>query len=152
MKKILIIGAGFLQDFVILKAKELGYYTIAIDGSPLAVGLGHADEAEVIDIVDQEACYKFAKSKNIQGVLTAATDFGVLSASYVAEKLHLPGLNYEAAKRVKNKYEVRKRLIEACADDMQEAYEVDKNTELATLDLHYPVMVKPCDGSGVVRQ
>ena len=148
MKKILIIGAGFLQDFVIVRARELGYYTVAIDGSPYAVGLGHADESAVIDIVDPKACYEFAKSKDIQGVLTAATDFGVLSASYVAEKLHLPGLNYAAAKRIKNKYEVRKKLIEECADDMQEAFEVDKNTNLEVLDLHYPVMVKPCDGSG----
>ena len=148
MKKILIIGAGFLQDFVIMKARELGYYTIAIDGSPYAVGLGHADESAVIDIVDQKACYEFAKDKDIQGVLTAATDFGVLSASYVAEKLRLPGLNYEAAKRIKNKYEIRKRLLESCADDMQEAFEVDKSTDLSALNLNYPVMVKPCDGSG----
>ena len=148
MKKILIIGAGFLQDFVIMKARELGYYTIAIDGSPYAVGLGHADESAVIDIVDQKACYEFAKDKDIQGVLTAATDFGVLSASYVAEKLSLPGLNYAAAKRIKNKYEVRERLIRTCADDIQEAVEVDMNTDLEALDLHYPVMVKPCDGSG----
>lgn len=148
MKKILIIGAGFLQDFVIKKARELGYYTIAIDGSPYAVGLEHADESAVIDIVDQQACYEFAKDKDIQGVLTAATDFGVLSASYVAEKLHLPGLNYKAAKRIKNKYEVRKRLIEACADDMQEAFEINENTDIAALNLNYPVMVKPCDGSG----
>ena len=148
MKKILIIGAGFLQDFVITKARELGYYTIAIDGNPYAIGLKHADESAVIDIVDPKACYEFAKDKDIQGVLTAATDFGVLAASYVAEKLHLPGLNYAAAKRIKNKYEVRKKLIEACADDMQEAFEVDKNTALESLNLHYPVMVKPCDGSG----
>lgn len=148
MKKILIIGAGFLQDFIITKARELGYYTIAIDGNPYAVGLGHADESAVIDIIDQKACYGFAKDKDIQGVLTAATDFGVLSASYVAEKLHLPGLNYIVAKRIKNKYEVRKKLIEACADDMQEVFEVDVNTDLEALDLHYPVMVKPCDGSG----
>ena len=64
MKKILIIGAGFLQDFVIKKARELGYYTIAIDGSPYAVGLEHADESAVIDIVDQQACYEFAKDKD----------------------------------------------------------------------------------------
>lgn len=148
MKKILIIGAGFLQDFVITKARKLGYYTIAIDGSPYAIGLRHADESAVIDIVDPKACYEFAKDKDIQGVLTAATDFGVLAASYVAEKLHLPGLNYAAAKRIKNKYEVRKKLIEACTDDMQEAFEIDKNTALESLNLHYPVMVKPCDGSG----
>lgn len=148
MKKILIIGAGFLQDFVIQRAKELGYYTIAIDGSPEAIGLQHAHKSAVVNIVDEKACYEYAKREGVDGVLTAATDYGVLSASYVAEKLGLPGLKYEAARRIKNKYEVRRRLIEANVDDTHEAHEVDSETELDKLAIHYPVMVKPCDGSG----
>ena len=148
MKKILIIGAGFLQDFVIQKAKELGYYTIAIDGSSEAIGLQHAHKGAVVNIVDEKACYEYAKNEGINGVLTAATDFGVLSASYVAEKLGLPGLKYEAAKRIKNKYEVRRRLIDSEVDDTHEAYEVGSETVLDDLIIHYPVMVKPCDGSG----
>lgn len=148
MKKILIIGAGFLQDFVIQKAKELGYYTIAIDGSPEAIGLQHAHKGAVVNIVDEKACYEYAKNEGIDGVLTAATDFGVLSTSYVAEKLGLPGLKYEAARRIKNKYEVRRRLIDSEVDDTHEAYEVGSETVLDDLIIHYPVMVKPCDGSG----
>lgn len=38
MKKILIIGAGFLQSFVIRKAKEMGYETLTVDADPNAVG------------------------------------------------------------------------------------------------------------------
>lgn len=148
MKKILIIGAGFLQDFVIQRARKLGYYTIAIDGSAEAIGLQHADKGAVINIVDEQACYEFAEEEGIDGILTVATDFGVLSTSYIAEKLGLPGLKYESAKRIKNKYEVRKRLIEAHVDDTHEAYEVDKDSVLKDLTIHYPVMVKPCDGSG----
>ena len=148
MKKILIIGAGFLQDFVIQKAKELGYYTIAIDGSPIAIGLQHADKSAVVNIVDEKACYEYAKKEDIDGVLTAATDYGVLSASYVAEMLGLPGLKYETARRIKNKYDVRRRLIDSDVDDTHEAYEVGSETILNDFVIHYPVIVKPCDGSG----
>lgn len=148
MKRILIIGAGFLQDFVIKKAKELGYYTIAIDGNADAIGLSHADKAAVVNIIDPEACYQFAAKEKIDGVLTAATDFGVISTSYIAERLNLPGLNLKAAKRIKNKFEVRRRFIEARVDDTKEAFEVDDMTDLSKLDIHFPVMVKPCDGSG----
>ena len=148
MKKILIIGAGFLQDFVIQRAIEMGYYTIAIDGSSEAIGLKHADKSAVINIVDIEACYEFAKKEGIDGVLTVATDYGVLSASYVAERLGLPGLAFEVAKRIKNKYEVRQRLIQANVDDTREVYEVATETNFEELAIHYPVMVKPCDGSG----
>lgn len=148
MKKLLIIGAGFLQDFVILKSRELGYYTIAIDGSPDAIGLGHADKSAVVNIVDKDACLEFARQEQVDGVMTAATEYGVLSASYVAQEMNLPGLNYTTAQLVKNKYEVRRRFIEANVDDTHEAYEITRDTDLSGLDIHYPVMVKPCDGSG----
>ena len=54
MKRILIIGAGFLQDFVIRKAKLMGYYTLAVDGNPSAIGFSHADKSAVINIVDEQ--------------------------------------------------------------------------------------------------
>jgi phosphoribosylaminoimidazole carboxylase (NCAIR synthetase) len=103
MKKILIIGAGFLQSFVIRKAKEMGYYTIAIDKNPNSIGFSYVDEYGIVDIIDQEACLKFAREKCIDGVMTAATDYGVLSAAYIAQQMNLPGLKYEVAKVIKNK-------------------------------------------------
>lgn len=150
MKKILIIGAGFLQDFVIQKAKRMGYETLAVDADPNAIGFNHADKYEVVNIVDEKACLAYAKKENIDGVLTAATDYGVLTASYIAQEMGLPGLDYEVAKLIKNKYKVRKRLYECCVDDTAQAYEVNKDTDIESLcdKLQFPVMVKPCDGSG----
>ena len=150
MKKLLVIGAGFLQDFVICKAKSLGYEIIAVDANPAAVGFNHADKHEVINIIDEKACLAYAQRENINGVLTAATDYGVLTAAYIAKEMNLPGLNYEVAKLIKNKYRVRKRLFEAKVDDAEQAYEVNETTDLAALvgKLSFPVMVKPCDGSG----
>lgn len=139
-----------MQDFVIRKAKSMGYKTYAADADPNAVGFCHADCHEVINIVDEEACLAYAKKENIDGVLTAATDYGVLTAAYIAKEMNLPGLCYETAKLIKNKYRVRKCLHEACVDDTEQAYEVDENTDIQKLSelLTFPVMVKPCDGSG----
>lgn len=150
MKKILIIGGGFLQDFVIRKAKSMGYYTLAVDADRDAVGFAHADRHAVINIVDQQACLQFAQQEQIDGVLTAATDYGVLTASYIAQQMGLPGLRFASAQRIKNKYQVRKCLFEHGVDDTEETYEVNADTDLAVLEnrLSYPVMVKPCDGSG----
>lgn len=150
MKKVLVIGAGFLQRYVIRRAKQLGYYTLAVDGNPNAVGFADADEYAAVNIVDQEAVCAYARKKGVDGVLTAATDYGVLSAAYTARELGLPGISYEAAQRIKNKYQVRKCLFEAKADDTGLAYEVSESTDIAALggNLAYPVMVKPCDGSG----
>lgn len=150
MKKILIIGAGFLQSFVIKKAKEIGYETLTVDADPNAVGFQYADKHEVINIVDEEACLAYAQKEKINGVLTAATDYGVLTATYIAKEMHLPGLDYEVAKLIKNKHQVRKCLFDAHVDDTKQTYEVSEKTDISAIceTLTFPVMVKPCDGSG----
>lgn len=150
MKKILIIGAGFLQTFVIKKAKEIGYYVFCVDGNPKAEGYKYADEYETISITDREACFLYAQNKKIDGVMTAATDYGVLTASYIAEKLNLQGNSIKSSLLIKNKYQVRKCLFEAKADDTEQAYEISDVAQAGKIKdmIQYPVMVKPCDGSG----
>lgn len=150
MKKLLVIGAGFLQSFVIKKAHEMGIYTLAVDADEKAAGFEYADEYGVVDIVDEEACLDYARRHEIDGVLTAATDYGVLSAAYVAEKMGLVGLRYSVAKTVKNKFLTRKILFEAAVDDTAPLFEVadEGETEKIKSQIEYPVMIKPCDGSG----
>ena len=150
MKKLLVVGAGFLQDFVIQKAKAMGYETLAVDMDPDAIGFKHADKHKIINIVDEEACYQYAKEEDIDGVLTAATDYGVLTASYIANKMGLPGISYESAKLIKNKYLVRKCLFENKVDDTAQSYEINETTNVDDIknNITYPVIVKPCDGSG----
>ncbi|GMA06948.1 hypothetical protein GCM10025886_00990 [Tetragenococcus halophilus subsp. flandriensis] len=150
MKKILVIGAGFLQTFVIKKAKELGYYVFSVDGNPNAEGFKYSDDYKHVDITDEQTCLEYAKGKYIDGVITAATDFGVLTASYIAQEMGLPGLNYSSAKLVKNKYYVRQCFYEHNIDDTEQSIEITKNTDIVSLSdkIQLPVMVKPCDGSG----
>ena len=57
MKKLLVLAAGILQIPVIRKAREMGYYVIAADGNPEAVGLPLADKATVANIMDEVLCY-----------------------------------------------------------------------------------------------
>lgn len=150
MKKLLVLGAGFLQKFVIEKAVSLGYYVYAVDKNPDSVGFEVASESAIVDIVDRDACLKFAREKNVDGVMTAATDYGVLSAAYVAEKLGLPGVNLNSATIIKNKYSVRKILSENKIDCIKQFYEICSVSEAEALreKITFPLMVKPCDGSG----
>lgn len=150
MKKLLMLGGGFLQKYVIRKAKTLGYYVLCLDADPNAVGFAIADEHAVINIVDEEACLAYARDKQVDGVLTAATDFSVLTMSRIAEELQLPGINYQSAKVIKNKALVRKRLFEANADDTGISYEIDSVDDIADIlpKIKFPVMMKPVDGSG----
>ena len=150
MKRILIVGAGYLQSFAIRKAKELGYYVLCVDGNPNALAFQYADKYAHIDITDCRACLEYAKKEKIDGVITAATDYSILTVSMIAKELGLPGLNYDVALTIKNKYQVRKRLFEAKADDTEQSYEVSSFNDIRSIadKVVYPVMVKPVDGSG----
>lgn len=150
MKKLLMLGGGFLQTYVIREAKKCGYYVLVLDGDPNAMGYAYADEHAVINIVDEEACLAYAREKQVDGVLTAATDFSVLTMSHIAESMGLPGINYKSAKIIKNKAEVRKVLFEAKADDTGYSYEIGSIEEAEKIlsEITFPRMVKPVDGSG----
>lgn len=150
MKSILTIGAGFLQAFVIKKAKDLGYRTLAIDKNPCAVGFEIADEYSAVDVVDLDACLAYARAHRVDGVMTAATDYGVLSASYIAKTMGLPGLDFETAKIIKNKYLVRDILYSKTGQGISQYFEVNDLDQLPVKrgSIEFPVIVKPCDGSG----
>lgn len=150
MKKLLILGGGFLQNFVICKARNLGYYVCCLDADPNAMGFKNANEYAVINIVNEEACLAYAREKQVNGVLTAATDFSVLTMSFIAEAMGLPGINYSSAKIIKNKAMVRKTLFDAKTDDTGLSYEicsVESIPEILT-KVKFPIMMKPVDGSG----
>lgn len=145
-----MLGGGFLQNYVIKKAKELGYYVCCLDADPNALGFQVADEHAVINIVDTDACLAYACEKKVDGVLTAATDFSVLTMSHIAEYMHLPGINYASAKIIKNKADVRRILFDTKADDTGYSYEIGSLEEAEKIlsEITFPRMVKPCDGSG----
>ena len=150
MKKLLMLGGGFLQNFVIKKAREMGYYVYCLDADPNAVGFESANESAVINIIAPEACLKFAKEKNVNGVLTAATDFSVLTMSYIAQEMRLPGINYASAQLIKNKAKVCKCLFDAHADDTGYSFEITSLEEAREVlpKIKFPIMMKPVDGSG----
>lgn len=148
-KKVLIVGAGILQSYIIKKSKELGYFTLAVDGDKDAIGFKYADKYSVIDIIDKEACLKYAEENEIDAVLTGATDYAVLTVSYIAKSLNLNGLDYELAKIIKNKFLVEEILYNNKIV-LKKSFLVKKREELEEIrnQIIFPVMVKPCDGSG----
>ena len=90
MKKILMLGGNFLQMTAIKRAKELGYYVISVDYLPNNPGHKYSDEYHNISTIDKEAVLKLAREKQIDGILSYASDVSAPTAAYVAEKLNLP--------------------------------------------------------------
>lgn len=112
MKKVMILGASALQVPGIKKAKEMGFYVVAVDMNPEAVGLQYADEKVIISTIDIPAVVEAAKRIKVDGVLTLCTDMPVRTIAAVAEALSLPAISVDNAFRATDKIKMRETLKE----------------------------------------
>lgn len=146
MKKVLIFGA---VKHAIEKAKELGYETILIEQDPNLSTIQLADKFKCIPYENYEECLKFAREEKVDGIVNA-TDWAVLSSSYVANKMNLPGLDFETAKLAKDKYQIRRKMMEKGISNVPQFYEIDNVEKVYELKdkIKFPVILKPCSGLG----
>ena len=91
-RKILIVGAGFLQGFAIRRAAQMGLHVVALDRDPDAPGFRWSHKREIADTRDASACLEAARREKVDAVVSVCTDFAVKSVAFVAESLGLPGL------------------------------------------------------------
>ncbi|MCI8364816.1 MAG: ATP-grasp domain-containing protein [Eubacterium sp.] len=103
MKKIMILGAGVYQVPLILKAKEMGLYTIVVSIPGNYPGFDLADKIYYEDTADYEKVLEIARSENIDGIVTAGTDVAVITVGKVCDEMGLCGLSFEAAQIAANK-------------------------------------------------
>jgi len=91
MKKMLILNGSHSEIPLILEAKKLGYYTVTTGNNKGLIGHRYSDEYIYGDYSDKDEMLHIAKDQKVDAVCSCANDFGAISASYVAEKLGLPG-------------------------------------------------------------
>lgn len=149
MKKLLILGGSRYIIPVIKKAHELGIYVITCDYLPDNIGHKYSDEYHNVSIVDKEKVLSLAQKLQIDGIISFATDPGVIVAAYVAEKMGLPGCPYESVKILQNKDKFRQFLRDN-AFNVPNAHGYNSKEEalLGARDFSFPVIVKPVDSAG----
>lgn len=104
MKKILILNGSFCEVPIIKRAKEMGYYVVTTGNAPELEGHKYSDEYIACDYSDKDAILDLVKENNIEGIVSCANDFGVLTASYVCEKMGWKGHDsYENAVMIHHK-------------------------------------------------
>ena len=147
-----------MQSRAILAAGELGLFTSVVDGSAEAPCVPLADRFERIDLKDRDGVEAFARRLReeglLDGVMTAGTDFSA-TVAWVAERLSLPGIPYEAALDASDKGRMRRRFREAGLPSP--AFTVmgpdrdfrDLLPEIGpSSGLDFPLVVKPADNMG----
>jgi biotin carboxylase len=155
-KRLLMLGAGFMQGVAIRCAKERGWEVVVVDGNPEASCRDLADRFEPIDLKDREALARFALGLKAKGgldaVFTAATDFSA-SVSYVAEACGLPGHSFEASRNASDKLRMRECFARAGVPSPLFVGVSGETAGNAGALMHgkgfsLPVVVKPCDNMG----
>lgn len=147
MKTLAIIGAGYLQRPLVETAKQMGLRTICFAWPQGAVCRDVCDLFYPISITEKEQLLEVCRKERITGITTIASDVAVPTVSYVAHALGLPGNSPDCAYRATNKGAMREAFRQAGLPSPK-FRRISAIDELNTLDLHFPLIVKPSDRSG----
>lgn len=149
-KKLMLLGGIRYLLPVIKAAHEQGYYVITADYLPDNIAHQYSDEYVNVSIIDKEAVLKVAREKQIDGIMSFGVDPGVITASYVQNKMGLPSFGpYESIEILQNKDRFRAFLLQH-GFNVPQAKGFD-SIEAAMQEAYWypwPVIVKPTDSAG----
>lgn len=149
-KKIMLLGGIRYLLPVIKAAHEQGYYVITADYLPNNIAHKYSDEYVNVSIIDKEAVLKVAREKQIDGIMSFGVDPGVVSASYVQNKMGLPSFGpFESVEILQNKDKFRTFLKEN-GFNVPWAFGFASKDEAweSRFKFTYPLIVKPTDSAG----
>lgn len=146
-KKLAIIGAALFQEPAILKAKDMGLETHVFAWEAGDPGEKMADFFYPISIREKEEILEKCREIGIDGIISIASDLAMVTVNYVAENMGLTGNSTAATLISTNKHEMREAFA-ANGDPSPKSIEVDADTDLGSIDMDYPLIVKPTDRSG----
>jgi biotin carboxylase len=147
---VMSVGAGQEQIPTIIKAQEMGYSVLAVDGNRDAPGLSISDEGIVLDIQDEEAVVSLARNHEIAATLPVPIGRPLTTQGAINDSLGLHGVTRAAALNCTNK-----SMFHACLSKTSVA--LPKQTVYASLKelrksdksvWSFPVVLKPIDSSG----
>ncbi len=148
--KLLILNGSHSDSILIQKAKELGYYVITTGNDANMLGHKYADEYHKADFSNKDEVLELAKKLEINYVCACANDFGAITASYVAEKMSLPGHDpYETTLDLHHKDRFKKIAIpNNIPTPYSESYD-DEELAISNIGKYQlPLIIKPIDLTG----
>lgn len=147
MKKLAIVGASYLQEPLIQRAKKKGIETHVFAWAAGDVGEKSADFFYPISTTDKEKILEKCREIRVDGICTIASDLAVIAVNYVAYHMGLIGNSPECTKKSTNKH-----LMRECFKNhglpSPGSFLVESTSDMEGLDIKYPVIVKPLDRSG----
>ena len=149
-KKLMLLGGIRYLLPVIEAAHKQGYYVITADYLPNNIAHKYSDEYVNVSIIDKEAVLKVAQEKQIDGIMSFGVDPGVVSASYVQNKMGLPSFGpFESVEILQNKDRFRDFLSQHGFNVPQaKGFNSVEEAMSESNRFPWPVIVKPTDSAG----
>lgn len=143
-KKLLILGGDSFSIDIVKTAKSMGVYTIVTDWydvkrSPAKLV---ADEYWNISIEDYDLLSQKIEECGVDGVFTGFTDSYLLPYQHLCEINNLPAYGTKKQFEILTNKSLYKEWCRRFGVPTIQQYDITSE------DIHYPVIVKPVDGSG----
>ena len=154
--RLLILNGSISEIPLIEQGKKLGYEVITTGNDSRLIGHPFADKYIPADYSDYNAILSLVNEYEIDRIVACANDFGVITASYVAEKKHWPGHDTYENACILHQKDRCKDLIQKLGIRTPISHAFD-NREMAAQyvrSAEYPLIVKATDltgGKGIMR-
>lgn len=149
-KRILLLGGSAAQLIAIKTARRLGYYTVVCDYLSDNPGQYLADSFHLVSTTDKDAVLKVAEEEKIDGIVAYGSDPAAPTAAYVANKLGLPGLDYNTVRTFCEK-QLFRDYLKKNGFNSPKSVRVSIPYDIANIDIRdltFPIIIKPTDSSG----
>ncbi len=147
-KKLMILGAGAVQLYLLEAAQGLGYETVVCDMRPDMEASKRADHYYPVNYMDRAAILEIARKEHVDGVISNSEP-AMLNVAYLCETLGLPGNSMESVETLlsKTKFRALQKKLGVFAPDYAMAASEEELLE-AMRGMKYPVVIKPNESSG----
>lgn len=151
-KRLLVVNPAWIAKVsYYARLKELWVYLIVLASSPAPWIQDYVDEWIIADVYDVHASISaiqhYQKTYMIDWVMTFWDD-NVLLTAKITDYLGLPGIPYDTAYKIKNKYEFRKSCEQYWLPVAQShIIHTDADLDRAIDNMMFPIVLKPCYGA-----
>lgn len=143
-KRLLILGGMRFSCEIVIKAKEMGIYTLVADYNKIEDSPGKqiADEAVYLSVIDVDAVVDYIKHNAIDGVFVGFNDMLLPYYAEICQRTGLPCYGTKAQFETLIAKDLYKTLCRQFGVPTIPEYDINDT------HIKYPVLVKPVDSSG----
>lgn len=155
--KVLLLNSSHNDLGLIFGLKKLGCKIVVTGSIKGLIGEKYCDKYIQADYSDMELILSIAKKEQVDRICACCNDYGVYTASYVAERLGMPGYDsYETVCNLNNKDKFKKlaKKLDIITPWTESFYEKDSAVRFVERTKDYPLIIKPSDcsaGNGVTK-